>query len=141
MPMRRFSFPLVVHLSTLFGLLTIVTVVALTWLGYQRMVDLAEANGKELAEQSAAEVSQAVDIVFAPVELVTAMIGEHQVNEETTLEGRVRHFPMFRRALDFRSPVDPYFIGHSTAHSVMVRRKRSEVSTDTRRVGKGFVIT
>src|SRR3546814_11203780 len=84
MPMRRFSFPLVVHLSTLFGLLTIVTVVALTWLGYQRMVDLAEANGKELAEQSAAEVSKAVDIVFAPVELVTAMIGEHQVNEETT---------------------------------------------------------
>src|SRR3546814_13875761 len=93
MPMRRFSFPLVVHLSTLFGLLTIVTVVALTWLGYQRMVDLAEANGKELAEQSAAEVSQAVDIVFAPVELVTEMIGEHQVNEETTLEGPLRHLP------------------------------------------------
>src|SRR3546814_951699 len=111
MPMRRFSFPLVVHLSTLFGLLTIVTVVALTWLRYQRMVDLAEANGKALAEQSAAEVSQAVDIVFAPVELVTALIGEHQVNDETRLEGRFRHFPLIRSAPDVLPPIDSYFIG------------------------------
>src|SRR3546814_15727440 len=100
MPMRRFSFPLVVHLSTLFGLLTIVTVVALTWLGYQRMVDLAAANGKELAEQSAAEVRPAVAIVFAPVDRVNAMIGETQVNEETTQAGRSRPFPQYRSPTD-----------------------------------------
>src|SRR3546814_11265790 len=48
------------------------------------------------------------------------------VNEETTLEGSFRHFPLFRRALDFRSPVDAYFIGYSNGDFFMVRRMRSE---------------
>src|SRR3546814_16564 len=103
--MRSFAFPLVVHLSTLFGLLTIVTVGALTWMGYQRTVDLIETNGAELAENAAAEVSQAVELIFAPVQLVTALIGEHEVNDETTLEGRLEHFPLFENALDLRTPV------------------------------------
>src|SRR3546814_17794022 len=79
----------------------------------------------ELAEQSPAEVSQAVDIVFAPVELVTAMIGEHQVNEETTLERRFRHFPLFRRELAFRSPVAASFLASSNGHFFMVCRIRT----------------
>lgn len=124
--MRLSALPLVVHLSILFGLLTILTVGALSWLGYQRTVDLIEANGIELAEKSVSEVSQAVDSIFIPVELVTSLIGEHQVNEETTLEGRFAHLRLFERALDLRSPVEAYFIGYRNGDFFMVRRLRSE---------------
>ena len=131
--MKVFAFPLVVHLSTLFGLLMVATVAALTWLGYQRSVELSEANGSELAEMSAAEVRQAIDATFAPVELAVSLIGDHEVNDESTWQGRLQHFGLFARALDIASPVNAYFVGYRNGDFFMVRRLRSP--TERRQFG------
>src|SRR5512138_623826 len=124
--MRVLAFPLVFHLSTLFGLLMGVTVGALTWLGYERSVALIEVNGTELAEQSAGEVRQAVHAAFAPVELAVSLIGDHQVNNESTWQGRMRHVPLFLRALDAATPVNAYYVGYRNGDFFMVRRLRSD---------------
>jgi HAMP domain-containing protein/HD superfamily phosphodiesterase len=124
--MKVFAFPLVFHLSTLFGLLMGVTVAALTWLGYERSVTLIEVNGTALAEQSAGEVRQAVDAAFAPVELAVSLIGDHQVNDESTWQGRMRHIPLFMRALDVAAPATAYYVGYRNGDFFMVRRLRSE---------------
>lgn len=123
--MRVSAFPLVVHVSALFGLLMVITIAALTWLGYQRSVELIEVNGTELAEKSAAEVRQAIDATFAPVELAVSLIGDHEVNDERTWRERLEHFPLFERALDVGSPVNAYFIGYRNGDFFMVRRLRS----------------
>lgn len=135
--MRVPAFPLVIHLSTLFGLLIVVTVAALTWLSYQRSVELVEINGTELAEKSAAEVRHAIDAIFAPVELAVSLIGEHQVNEETTWEERLDHLPLFGRALDTSSPVNAYFVGYRNGDFFMVRRPRSDEERRQFGVGEG----
>lgn len=131
--MRVSAFPLVVHLSTLFGLLMVVTVAALTWLGYQRSVEIIEVNGTELAEKSAAEVRQAIDATFAPVELAVSLIGDHEVTDASTWMERLEHFTLFERALDVGSPVNAYFVGYRNGDFFMVRRLRSP--TERRQFG------
>ncbi|WP_193369128.1 HD domain-containing phosphohydrolase [Pelagibius marinus] len=123
--MRVFALPLVVHLSTLFGLLTIVTVAVLTWVGYQRTTELMENDGAQLAERAATEVRQAFSNIIEPVELGVALIGQHQVNEETKWYGRLDHLPVFAQALDSSRGVNAYYVGYRDGDFFMVRRLRS----------------
>ena len=124
--MKVITFPLVAHLSALFGLLIIVTVAVLTWVGYQRSVDLIEINGQELAEKSAAEVRQAVDAIFAPVEFTVSLLADLRVNGEATWQGRLDHMAVFKSALDVNSPVNAYYVGYRNGDFFMVRRLRSD---------------
>lgn len=121
----KLSFPLVIHLSALFGLLMAVTVGLLTWIGYERAVELISTNGSEIAEKSANEIRHAIDATFAPVELAVSLISDHQVNDETTWQGRMRHFALFARALDVAAPVNAYYVGYRNGDFFMVRRLRT----------------
>jgi len=123
--MRTFAFPLVVHLSTLFGLLMVVTVVVLTWAGYQRTSELIESEGAKLAEHAAAEVGQVFNSLVVPVELGVSLISQHQVNEETKWYGRLDHFATFAQALEASPAVTAYFVGYRSGDFFMVRRFRS----------------
>ncbi len=125
--MRPWSFPLVVHLSALFGLLTIVSLGVLCWVGYQRTIELIATNGEQIAERSAEQIRNEIDAIFAPVELGIALVGEHQVNEAATWPERLADFPVFERALDVSSPVNAFYIGYPDGDFFMIRTRLSEI--------------
>ena len=95
--MRNRSLPLVVHLSVLFGLLMIATAGILSWIGYQRTIELIETNGEEIAARSADQIRDEIDRIFAPVELGIALVGEHQVNRDTGLRERLAEEEALRK--------------------------------------------
>ncbi len=116
------SGPLAVHISTVFGLLIVVTCLSLSWISYDRTVKLISRHGQEVSDAAARELQIQIESLFTPVELGVSLLRHDRINLVDTLPLRLSSIPVFVEALERNRSVSSYFVGYEDGDFFLMRR-------------------
>jgi len=126
MLLRLLRRPIAFHLSTLFGLLILLTALWIGGTGYGRIVSLIGLHGEKTSESAAREIQLELEAIVAPVELAVGLLRHDRTNLANALPIRMAGLGVFIEALEGLAPVNALYIGYEDGDFFMVRRLRGE---------------
>jgi len=126
MLLRLLRRPIAFHLSTLFGLLILLTALWIGGTGYTRILTLINLHGEKSSESAAREIQLELEAIVGPVELAVGLMRHDRANLANALPIRMASLGVFMEALGGLAPVNALYIGYEDGDFFMVRRLRGE---------------
>jgi hypothetical protein len=124
--MKKWRYPLQLHIGLLFVLVVLSTGVIISGIAVSRSAEmLTNATDALFARISKQTVSD-IQGVFAPGESAVGLLAFHPLAEADTLDKRLASLPILRQALSLSPDVASLFVGYKTGDFFMLRRLPKE---------------
>lgn len=119
--MKR-RFPLQVHISTLFLILTLLVGGVIGGIGYKISQDILESTAAELSTRIQREVLGNFTGLLAPAEVATRLLGLNDITQQHTFEGRLSQLDFMRELLNSSSALTSLYVGYESGDFFLFRR-------------------
>ncbi|MDQ8022392.1 MAG: HD domain-containing phosphohydrolase [Moraxellaceae bacterium] len=139
---RRRSFPLHIHISTLFLVLVLAIGIVLSILNYQRSAEIVAQATDDLFVRIARETVSELDKLVRPADTATRLLAQQRAVRATTLNERLDSLGYYVTALQANPNIVSFYAGYEDGDFFLVRRINSEAEQRSLRApsGTAFVV-
>lgn len=122
----KFKFPLHIHLSTLFILMTLVISGVIAGVGYQMSYDMLETSAQDLTQRASREIAGEIKGILEPADTTVDLLSYHRLTSAESLQERLTSFNVLQPALSNNSGMSSIFIGYESGDYFFVHRLDGE---------------
>ncbi|RBA25536.1 HD domain-containing phosphohydrolase [Herminiimonas fonticola] len=122
----KFKFPLHIHLSTLFIVMTLVISGVIAGVGYQMSYDMLETSAQDLTQRASREIAGEINGIIGPANTTVELLSYHRLAYAETLEERMASFNVLQPTLNNASGMTSIFIGYASGDYLFLHRISSE---------------
>ena len=123
--MKRF--PLTLHISTLFLLVTGIVAITIGLLAFNATDQILRASGQEKVDHIALQTTAHLRNLVASPELSVKLLSNSTITEATTLRERMKYLALFRGALVDNNQVAAIYVGYANGDFFLLRPINSEI--------------
>lgn len=123
--MKRF--PLTLHISTLFLLVTGIVGITIGLLAFNATDQILRASGQEKVDLIASQTTAHLRNLVASPELSVKLLSNSNITEATTLRERMKYLALFRGALADNNQVAAIYVGYANGDFFLLRPMNSEI--------------
>jgi len=123
--MKR-NFPLHVHLSTLFLIISLSTGGIIAAVGYKMSYDMLESSASELTLRVSREVLSKIEGIIKPADVLTELLSYDDLCDAKDFNSRWYQLGMMRESLSHSNGFSSLFIGYEDGDFFLLRRVRTE---------------
>lgn len=120
------SFPLHIHISTVFLLLILVVGGSIGALGYRLAAQMLESTANDLSVRIGRETASELANLVAPAEMATNMLAFDALVDERELAARMQRLPLLREALHDSPALSSIYVGYADGDFFLFRRLRDD---------------
>ena len=117
----RWTFPLRIHIATLFVALILAAGLAVVGYGYVAASRLLLSAGDEEFLHVAERTTGQVRNLLAPARLLVQLLARHRITQTTTLDARLESLPFLTTALAEQPHISAVYVGFGTGDFFLVR--------------------
>lgn len=122
----KFKFPLHIHLSTLFIVMTLVISGVIAGVGYQMSYDMLETSAQDLTQRASREIAGEIKGILVPADTTVELLSYHRLTFADSLQERLTSFNVLQPALSNASGMTSIFIGYESGDYFFLHRLDSE---------------
>ena len=120
------QFPLHIHVSVLFVLLTLTVGGLLLGVGYLTSRELINTMADDMTSRIGRETNAELQRILQPVETVVNVLALDELPQHQTQDQRMARLPLIRNLLDHHPALSSVYVGYESGDFFMVRHLRSE---------------
>lgn len=122
----KFKFPLHIHLSTLFLLMTLVISGLIAGVSYHMSYDMLETSAQDLTQRASREIAGEIKSIIGPANTSVELLSYHRLTSAESLQERLASFNVFQPALENDAGLTSLFIGYDNGDYFFMHRLDSE---------------
>jgi HD-GYP domain-containing protein (c-di-GMP phosphodiesterase class II)/HAMP domain-containing protein len=122
----KFKFPLHIHLSTLFIVMTFVISGVIAAVGYEMSYDMLESSAQDMTQRASREIAGEIKGIIGPANTAVELLSYHRLTFAKSLSERLSSFGVLQPALNNSSGMSSIFIGYDTGDYLFVHQLGSE---------------
>lgn len=122
----KFKFPLHIHLSTLFIVMTLVISGVIAGVGYQMSYEMLETSAQDLTQRASREIAGEIKGILVPADTTVELLSYHRLTFADSLQERLTSFNVLQPALSNASGMTSIFIGYESGDYFFLHRLDSE---------------
>jgi len=119
--MLKFRFPLHIHLSTLFIIMTVVVSGSIAAIGYRMSYDMLAASAEDLTHRASREVLSGIKAVTAPVHTAVDIFAFGPLAHAETLKERMVRIQAMAMALSETTGISGFYVGYESGDFFMLQ--------------------
>jgi HD-GYP domain-containing protein (c-di-GMP phosphodiesterase class II)/methyl-accepting chemotaxis protein len=110
----KLRFPLHIHLSTLFILMTLLISGVIAGVGYKMSYNMLEASAQDLTQRASREIAGEIKGIIGPANMTIELLSHHRITNAKTLQERRDSSGVLQPALSDNSGLTSLFIGYDS---------------------------
>lgn len=118
----KFKFPLHIHLSTLFILMTLVISGVIAGVGYQMSYNMLETSAQDLTQRASREIAGEIKGILGPAYTTVELLSYHRLAYAETPAERMASFQVLQPALNHDAGMTSIFIGYESGDYLFLHR-------------------
>jgi HD-GYP domain-containing protein (c-di-GMP phosphodiesterase class II) len=118
----KFRFPLHIHLSTLFILMTLVISGVIAGVGYHMSYDMLESSAQDMTLRASREIASEIKGIIGPANMTIELLSYHRLTNADTLQERRDSSSVLMPALSSGSGMSSLFIGYASGDFFFLHR-------------------
>jgi HD-GYP domain-containing protein (c-di-GMP phosphodiesterase class II) len=118
----KFRFPLHIHLSTLFILMTLIISGVIAGVGYRMSYDMLESSAQDLTQRTSREIASEIKGIIAPASMTIELLSYHRLTGKTTLQARLDSASVLLPALSNTSGMTSLYVGYDSGDFFYLHR-------------------
>lgn len=119
--MSKFRFPLHIHLSTLFIIMTVVVSGSIAAIGYRMSYDMLAASAEDLTYRASREVVGGIKAITAPVHTSVDIFSFGPLAQATTLKERLTRTHAMAMLLKETEGISGFYVGYESGDFFMLQ--------------------
>ncbi len=123
---KRKSFPLRIHIATLFIVLMLIACGSISILFYVKSRDMVERETEKLVDRIVSESTRELERLFGPPETLASLLARAVITRAETVEQRLKSLPVLREAMNGIPAVASVYVGYGDGDFFQFRRLRDE---------------
>ena len=107
-------FPLHIHIASLFIVLILIVSIALAWIGYRQISNLAFDNTEILFNKTADELVLRFQKDYRPVATSVRLLANAAISDANNLEERMKYVPLLAEIIKDEPQISAFHVGYDT---------------------------